>query len=191
MRRIIVVVPLVAVAVLAFIGATGWGVLRYTAQPSFCNSCHMMHTRFVSWKRSAHSTAATCIQCHSEPGLWEEIKAHLNGARYLYVMLSGEKSGPLLRAEVSDASCLRCHPRAGLPEVIRNHRVQHNTHLDRGIQCANCHAGLVHGDLYGGQARPAMQLCVDCHAKRNPILTVCQACHVQPISSATFVRLPR
>jgi nitrate/TMAO reductase-like tetraheme cytochrome c subunit len=185
-----IVLVIVVLAVIVMAGG-GWGVLTYTAQPAFCNSCHIMNTRFVSWQRSAHSSAATCIECHSEPGTWEEIKAHLNGARYLYVMLTGEKSGPLLRAEVSDASCLQCHPRTQLPEVIHTHRVLHDTHLSRNVSCTDCHAGLVHGTLYGGQARPPMQLCMDCHAQRSPLLTACETCHLQPTGPAVFSRLPR
>ena len=173
------------------VAALGWGAMTYTSQPSFCNNCHLMNTRFVSWQRSPHMAAATCIQCHSEPGRWEELKAHLNGARYLYVMLTGEKSGPFIKAEVSDASCLRCHRRERLPNVVRNHRILHVKHLDARLNCANCHAGLVHGNLYGGQARPAMQLCIDCHAERTPILAACQACHLPPVASAALLRAPR
>jgi ribosomal protein L40E len=49
----------------------------------------------------------------------------------------------------------------------------------------------VHGSLYGGQTRPAMQLCMECHAQRGPLLTACQTCHVQPMRPALFSRLPR
>jgi nitrate/TMAO reductase-like tetraheme cytochrome c subunit len=169
----------------------GWGVMTYTATPTFCNSCHVMNTRFVSWQRSAHGDVATCIECHSEPGWWGELKAHINGARYLYVMVTGEKTGPLIRAEVSDASCLRCHHLDQLPDVVRQHRVLHAKHMGLGLSCVDCHAGLVHGNLYGGHTQPVMDRCVGCHAKRRPVLVACQGCHVQASMPAGFFRAPR
>ncbi|HXH13369.1 MAG TPA: NapC/NirT family cytochrome c [Alphaproteobacteria bacterium] len=191
MTKFIGVGLLLAGVTLAVIVGLGWGVMVYTATPDFCNSCHVMNTRYVSWRRSPHMAAATCIECHSEPGWWGELRAHLNGARYLVVLLTGEMSGPLIRAEVSDASCLECHPAAQLPETVRNHRILHTTHLARGLHCADCHAGLVHGTLYGGQARPAMTLCVECHARHSPLLAACQTCHVQMAVPAAGFQLVR
>src|SRR5918994_7087221 len=95
----------VAGIVVALLGLAAWGAVAYTARPDFCASCHLMQTRYVSWKRSPHYAAATCIQCHSEPGLIGEVKAHLNGTRYLWVILTGDKSGTILRAAVSSATC--------------------------------------------------------------------------------------
>jgi cytochrome c nitrite reductase small subunit len=186
-----VAVVLVAASIVALMVGLGWGVMTYTATPSFCNSCHVMNTRFVSWQRSPHGDVATCLECHSEPGSWGELRAHINGSRYLAVMVTGEKTGPLIRAEVSNESCLHCHPAVQLPDVVRQHRVSHITHIDMGVSCVDCHAGLIHGDLYGGQPRPVMERCIDCHAKRRPLLVACQSCHVQPQISAGFLRIPR
>jgi hypothetical protein len=58
----------------------------------------------------------------------------------------------VIRAEVSDASCLHCHHLDQLSDVVHNHRVLHAKHLDLGVKCSDCHAGLVHGNLYGCQA---------------------------------------
>jgi cytochrome c nitrite reductase small subunit len=165
--------------------------MTYTATPAFCNSCHVMNMRFVSWQRSSHGDVATRIECHSEPGWWGEVKAHIDGARDLYVMVSREKTGPLIRAEVSEASCLRCHPMDQLPDIVHHHRVLHAKHMARELRCVDCHAGLVPGDLYGSRPRPVMQRCVDCHARRRPLLVSCQSCHVQPTVSAGVPRVPR
>lgn len=167
-----------------------WGVITYTGSPAFCASCHIMQTRYVSWQRSPHGGKATCIQCHSEPDAWGELKAHLNGTRYLYVMLTGEKSAPILKATVAAATCERCHAAETLPEATRTHRILHREHLDREIECTACHAGLVHGSLYGRQARPAMEGCVGCHARESPVLAACRACHLQPVTG-TPERLAR
>ncbi|MCI0484535.1 MAG: NapC/NirT family cytochrome c [candidate division NC10 bacterium] len=168
---------LVVIGIGAF---AAWGVVSYTASPSFCASCHLMQTRYVSWQRSPHWGKATCIQCHSEPGIWGELKAHLNGTRYLYVMLTGEKSGPILRAAVESATCAHCHPAESLPEATRAQQIRHRAHLALGIECTACHAGLVHGTLYGHQAKPAREACVACHAKESPVLGAIGASAFRP-----------
>jgi cytochrome c nitrite reductase small subunit len=66
--RLVVLGLLLAAVVLAIVIGLGWGVMAYTSMPDFCNSCHVMNTRYVSWQRSPHGAAATCIECHSEPG---------------------------------------------------------------------------------------------------------------------------
>lgn len=161
-----------------------WGVMTYTGSPTFCAGCHVMETRYMSWRRSSHGEKATCIQCHSDPGTWGELKAHLNGTRYLYVMLTGEKSGPILKASVESAVCERCHSVDLLPEVLRAHKILHGVHRARGIECTGCHAGLVHGNLHGSQPRAAMRGCVTCHAKESPSLVACQTCHIQPVAGS-------
>lgn len=160
----------VAGIAMAVLGLATWGAVAYTARPDFCGSCHLMQTRYVSWKRSPHHSAATCIQCHSEPGRFGEIKAHLDGTRYLWVMLTGEKSGAILRADVSSETCGQCHAVAWLPEATATLRIGHRLHLGLGIQCSECHAGLVHGSLYGHQARPDVATCFRCHASERRLL---------------------
>jgi len=182
---------LLLLLVVVGIGAAGaWGVMRYTGSPGFCASCHVMETRYVSWQRSPHREKATCIQCHSEPGPWGELRAHLNGTRYLYVMLTGEKSGPILRAAVASETCRHCHATLTLPEATSTHRVLHGVHLARAIECTACHGGLVHGSLYGHQARPAMETCVGCHARESQVLLSCRTCHVEGVG-AGVARLSR
>jgi nitrate/TMAO reductase-like tetraheme cytochrome c subunit len=172
---------LVLVLVVAGVGVLAtWGVATYTASPDFCASCHVMETRHVSWLRSGHAGKATCIECHSDPGPWGELKAHLNGTRYLYVMLSGEKSGPILRAHVPGATCAHCHAPASLPEARPDGRIAHREHLARGLECTACHAGLVHGSFYGRQALPAAETCVACHAKESPVAVPGSARRAQP-----------
>lgn len=178
---------LVVAGVLLAVGVSAWGVVAYTAQPSFCASCHVMQTRFASWQRSPHAGRATCIECHAEPGAWGELKAHLNGTRYLYVMLTGEKSGPILRAEVAVQTCLACHPREGLAESTRVHEIRHRAHLARGFDCTACHAGLVHGSLSGDGARPAMERCAECHERQGAVsVGQCSACH-RPVPGSPLV----
>jgi collagenase-like PrtC family protease len=39
--------------------------------------------------------------------------------------------------------------------------------MELGLKCVDCHARLVHDNLYGRQARPVMGCCVDYHTKRR------------------------
>lgn len=184
-RRTVWLTLALVVVVVGIGGLAAWGALAYTGSPQFCASCHVMETRYVSWRRSPHFGQATCIQCHSEPGPWGEFRAHLNGTRYLYVMLTGEKSGPILRAAVERATCEHCHRADGLPAATRTVRIEHRSHLAREIECVACHAGLVHGSLYGQQALPAARTCVNCHASESPILTRVGRVSATPAPSGT------
>ena len=171
-----VLITLLGLAVLGV--ALTAGALRYTDQPSFCGSCHPMTTRYVSWQRSTHAERAACLDCHSEPGAAGEIKAHLDGARYLFVVLTTEGAGTIIRARVSNESCQRCHAAADLPDVVRQHRVAHRSHWRREISCADCHGNLVHGSLHGGAVRPSMATCIGCHTKTSPaVMAACATCH--------------
>lgn len=154
-----------------------YGGIKYTSQPSFCASCHAMETRYVSWLRSSHGSKAGCMDCHSEPGAWNEFKAHMNGLRYLWVQVTGEKTGPVVVAEVSDVSCAKCHPAEDLKNVIRGHQVDHSRHLSRDIGCAQCHERIVHGTFSGKPIRPSMTTCVECHQKTGRLTAGCQTCH--------------
>ena len=40
---------------LAGIGVMAIAAVEVTGQPGFCNSCHVMHPYYDSWKQSAHS----------------------------------------------------------------------------------------------------------------------------------------
>ena len=188
--RAVWAIPVLVVVVVGVGVVAAWEVMNYTASPGFCATCHLMQTRYVSWQRSPHWEKATCIECHSEPGRLGELKAHLSGTRYLYVMLTGEKTGPILRASVGSATCAQCHPANALREGTATHPPFHGRHLRRGVECAACHAGLVHGSLYGRQARPSMETCVDCHERQGPIMVACRTCHVQPVRG-TLARLAR
>lgn len=168
---IVIFAALIVVAI-AFLGVYTWA-----STPAFCNICHIMSTRYVSWNRSMHWNKATCIQCHSEPGTIGELRAHLQGGRYLYSLITGARTRTVLTAQVSNASCERCHEPNELGELVRGHDPNHVRHLEIGINCAQCHDNLVHGTLAGTPFRSYMASCNDCHRENDPATQSCTTCH--------------
>jgi len=149
------------VAVTGTLALMTWAALAYTGQPGFCATCHLMQTRYVSWARSDHSRAAACMDCHAEPGALGEIKAHLNGARYLWVLATGRPQ-VILRAEVPQGTCAKCHPIEDLPTEAEGVRLAHRAHFGADVRCEECHAGF-HNDLGGGDLRSGFDGCTRCH----------------------------
>lgn len=133
----------------------------YTSSSYFCASCHEMSTQYVSWRRSSHKDVA-CMNCHSEPGIIGEVKTHLKGSRQVFVHMTRLYSRGELFAEVKDSSCQRCHQ--DIKETDTRFRSIHLQHAEVRMNCVDCHAGLVHGDIGGGFPYQQM-LCKRCHPK--------------------------
>jgi len=157
------------------------GLLAWSSTPRFCASCHLMETRYVSWRNSDHAAETTCLSCHAEPGTRGELKAHIAGARYLYAYISGRISGPILMAEVPNANCHKCHPSEQLsehPNPRQVHHTYHDLHLDKGLQCTACHGGLAHATMLPVKTRSAMSFCEKCHMQRSMAIRTCNRCHL-------------
>jgi cytochrome c nitrite reductase small subunit len=173
-KRRLGVYLLIGIPLLVLIGfATSKSAIDYTSKPSFCGSCHLMQTRYVSWERSLHN-GATCFQCHSEPGLVGEVQAKLNGIKYLYYEYEGYRDVQILRAEVSNASCMRCHTIEEMDEKmqraispIQNPPTSHSSHVkDLNISCTACHGNIMHVTLEG-TSKKALGACKDCHKQTD------------------------
>ena len=55
----------IQLAILGVIVATisAVGFIEYSAQPGFCDNCHIMEPYYDSWQLSSHKDVP-CIQCH-------------------------------------------------------------------------------------------------------------------------------
>lgn len=157
-------------------------VLTYgwLSTPQFCNTCHIMSTRYAGWHRSGHVGNATCIQCHSEPGTFGEFKAHLSGARYLWAIVTGRQTSDVLRSEVGDATCIECHAVDQMRTGFEPHDPDHGLHRSLGVTCTRCHDNVSHGRLFGGPSEAPMKQCPDCHTTLDRVSMRCQGCHFQP-----------
>jgi len=178
---------LTSVAICAVLAA----FIGYSSTPRFCASCHIMETRYVSWKNSDHADVTNCLSCHSEPGTLGEIKAHLAGSRYLYAYIKGEVSRPILLAEVPNQNCFKCHEKEQLKEGLgptEIHATYHAIHLDKGLSCVACHGGLAHATMVPVKSRSAMSLCQRCHKAEGGTLIACARCHPSGPSGPPFLK---
>jgi len=172
---------IIAGAVLFILVVTAGGMAVYSKQSSFCGSCKIMQTRYVAWERSTHARSvhamADCIECHSEPGIIGEFRAHLNGARYVAERLTGTHAGPLLGAKVYTRACEQCHKVSDI--VVKNpgHHVNHAAHLEHNVQCFQCHVNLAHGTLLGRPNVHPMETCAACHSQQQFQMSTCTRCH--------------
>ena len=164
--------------------------ITYTSTPRFCSSCHIMKTRYVSWKYSDHADYTNCLSCHAEPGLTGELKAHLAGSRYVYSFLRGEVSRTILMAEVPNDNCFKCHEEAQLkekPGAGESHDTYHKIHIAKELHCVECHGGLAHATMLPVKARSAMTLCQRCHQRGTAAFLACATCHPSgPTAPAYF-----
>lgn len=105
---------LLSAVVLGGIGAlTIGGAEYYTAQPSFCRSCHIMEPYWQSWIRDVHGSEydIACVDCHYAPGERHTLNAKFKGLSQAVSYFSGRAGASRPRAHVNDESCLRsgCH----------------------------------------------------------------------------------
>lgn len=179
---------LVLVGVVVALLVVGGLLYSWMSTPGFCNTCHIMSTRYVSWHRSVHWNKTGCLDCHAEPGTIGEIKAHINGARYLWSLVTGAAAGKVLRTEVPNVSCLVCHKVETLGAEVQGHDSDHDAYLKEGIACTTCHDNLVHGTIFGNPLYSPMKTCTDCHREPDPAIAGCTNCHTkQGVVLRTFL----
>lgn len=168
MKKTLVIGIGVVVVVLVAIGAAG---TYYTSKSATCGTCHEMRTPYVSWQHSTHDSVQ-CMECHSDPGLWGQIVAKVEGAQRLAVHFTG--TFDLIRAEVDNEICLQCHPNFKENDrlvALADHPLLerfpvHQRHEPLDLKCTNCHARMVHGRLHTSQPAAA-ENCRECHEERG------------------------
>lgn len=185
-------IAIVAGVVLFVLAVMAGGMAVYTKQSGFCASCKIMQTRYVAWERSTHARSihaqADCIECHSEPGVVGEFRAHLNGARYVLERITGGHRGPLLGAKVYTKACEECHKPTEI--VVKNpgHAINHVAHLTHNLECFQCHINLAHGTLLGEPSAHPMETCASCHRRQQFQMSRCTVCHPKVMIDNLFLR---
>lgn len=188
----------VQLAILGVIVATlgTIGFVQYSAQPGFCDNCHVMEPYYQSWASSTHRNVP-CIQCHYAPGIKAEAMGKIQAANQVVKYITGTYDVKPW-AEIEDAACLRsgCHSERQL-EVEVNYRgvtfnhTQHLGELRRGkdLRCTSCHSQIVQGE----HLTVTESTCFLCHFKDRPAgapIGGCTGCHTSPplvTSPAGFV----
>jgi nitrate/TMAO reductase-like tetraheme cytochrome c subunit len=179
---ILIVVTFIAVLV---IGTSEW----YTAQPTFCGSCHIMQKAHKSWEKSKHKNVK-CVECHYAPGESHAMKAKFKGLGQLFTYLATEEGEVRKPAVINDLSCMtaECHPQQKLKEdkVSYNKRIYyiHKTHFDQTIEgqklhCDTCHQHVTPG-LHFQVPREACFLCHFKNVQFNEGRSKCSFCHDIP-----------
>ena len=166
-----------------------FGAVHHTAQPQFCNSCHMMEPYYDSWVDSAHAEVG-CIECHYEPGSLETLEGKFKALSQLAKYVT-RTAGTKPWAEVSDQSCMRsgCHSVRMLegPVQFGHVKFDHRHHLlesqrGRRLRCVTCHSQIMQRQHFS--VTPSV--CFTCHFKpdangvRPEKTSDCLICHGPP-----------
>ncbi|WP_042463052.1 NapC/NirT family cytochrome c [Neobacillus dielmonensis] len=176
---------------LIVIGGGGYGVIAFTNSPTFCSSCHEMAPEYSTYTASAHNNI-TCVQCHIKPGAVNMITHKMKSLKEVYYHVTGVPEQIVQTEEeaVTNQNCLQCHSKNRLVTASGDLKVNHKGHIDEGIPCISCHAGVVHakiaarginteevrGNYDEATAQkimekkymaPNMGTCIDCHDKVN------------------------
>jgi nitrate/TMAO reductase-like tetraheme cytochrome c subunit len=179
----------ILLVLVASIGAVGF--IEYSAQPGFCDNCHIMVPYYESWKHSSHHDVP-CIQCHYAPGIKAEAMGKFQAANQVVKYITGTY-GTKPWAEIEDAACLRsgCHVEAKLSAVVdyagvQFSHAQHLGELRRGkqLRCTSCHSQIVQGS----HLAVTQETCFLCHFKgRKPGDPIggCVGCHKSPPNVVT------
>ncbi|MBI4539574.1 MAG: NapC/NirT family cytochrome c [Gemmatimonadetes bacterium] len=173
----------IVMVVIAAFGTAGF--LEYSAQPGFCNNCHIMEPYYQSWLQSSHNTVP-CIKCHYAPGIKAEAMGKVQAANQVVKYITrtyGEKPW----AEIEDAACTRegCHLEqelgiVSLDGILFDHQ-EHLSELRRGkqLRCTSCHSQIVQGE----HVTVTVSTCFLCHFKDRPPgqpVGGCLSCHRTP-----------
>ena len=182
-NKLFIVIFIVAAIVL--IGFSGGYV--YVGTNKFCGyTCHQMKTRAVIWSKSSHNHIK-CIECHAEPGIAGEFKAHLDGMNYFKSFVKGKTQNLTIFATHRNPArlkaCIHCHPEDKLIEETDDIRIDHVSHVVRDeFLCTDCHKDMIHGEhsLKVDLVKPEEKNCVACHLKEGAN-THCQSCHKRKV----------
>jgi cytochrome c-type protein NapC len=175
---------------IVFISA-GVGVNSYTNSPSFCASCHELAPEYMTYRESSHNQIS-CVQCHEKPGLINIIQGKKDLLHDVYTHFKNKPKQILEtnKLAVSNENCLQCHSKNRLVTASGDLKVNHKGHIEKGIPCITCHAGVAHSKIAertiniqqnlkywtkvntvklikDQYVKPNMGTCIDCHNKVN------------------------
>jgi nitrate/TMAO reductase-like tetraheme cytochrome c subunit len=120
---------------------------------TFCGSCHIMEPYLASLESDdtdsipaihfqnnwvAQKTA--CFDCHSEYGMWGNIKAKANGLRHVLVNYTNPPKGDIeLYKPYKNSDCLHCHGASKKFNQSENHVDDLEDILAGELGCLECH----------------------------------------------------
>lgn len=136
------VVLLLAIVVI-LIGVGGAG-LKVTSSDSFCISCHEMQPENLTFQATSHSRYS-CTTCHVTPGVGNYIQEKLKVIGYIGKHLTNKYTQPIVAsAAIPNQVCEGCHSNMRKITASGDINIPHDKHLQQGIACTACHAGVAH-----------------------------------------------
>ncbi len=150
---------------IVFWGGFHWA-LEMTNTEKFCVSCHEMETNFEEYKETVHynnrsGVRATCPDCHV-PKQWQhKIVAKIMASKDVYHTVMGTIDTPEKYEEhrlgmaskswekmkkTDSRECRNCHKFDYMDFTVQENRAaaNHQTALDEGKTCIDCHQGIAH-----------------------------------------------
>lgn len=167
--------------------------------PKTCALCHAMLPHYRTWEASAHQRAS-CVTCHQQPGLEGFVRFQTALGRMAYRYLTNSYYLPVtMRGKMSADTCFNCHALNRAVSASGNLTVPHTQHEQVGVNCLECHTGVVHANIARRSVALSMEVtswtpsftrkqmayefrllpkndCLECHRQRLAALD-CSACH--------------
>ncbi len=169
-KTTIIIISIIAFVVIVLL-VIGYA---YAGTPSFCGTCHIMKEYVTSWKDSSHAAKnIDCLDCHAKPGSLGVLSAYFAGLKRAALYFTGSYQKP--KTVVSNNICFNCHLTT---QDIKKRSVlveHYEVHLSKeDINCADCHAQLVHKAPKARLTRAVSDSWVGAKA--------CSRCHFKPMS---------
>jgi nitrate/TMAO reductase-like tetraheme cytochrome c subunit len=114
-----------------------------TDRPNFCKTCHTMVPFYDAWQQGAHKDV-WCIDCHIGSGMLPRFEHKFVALNEVYAQFFRRNTFPNYNADVPNARCERCHPDVARQTTTPTAKFSHVTHMNKGVQCALCHASTGH-----------------------------------------------
>jgi len=161
--------------------ALGYG-FSYTSQASFCAKCHELQPAIKAWQTSLHAEVE-CNVCHAT-GFVDKLqqKVDLVGRTYrhftkAYPRLINEDSK--LSKKIDNDGCLQCHTPKRVITPRKDLIMDHNVHIEKGVNCTTCHNRAGHPTSSGYKDFISMEGCFRCHGLSKTALAPgrCDKCH--------------
>jgi len=172
------------VVLAVFLAAIGYG-LSYTSKPEFCANCHELKPQINSWQNISLHAEVDCAVCHY-PGFFgfAKQKAQLIEDTYRHFTNSYEKPinrDSSLSKKVDNDACLGCHSPKREFTPKRGLRMNHEIHMEKGVNCTTCHNRAGHPELPQYKSFISMEGCFRCHGLSKTALAPgrCTACHTK------------
>lgn len=175
------------VVVLCVLGGVG---MSATSSNKFCISCHEMAPEAMTTQLTSHSKLS-CVSCHAGEGVGNYLKYKVKIASFIFKHFTGHVPDQIVTTSpIPSQVCESCHSNTRVVTATGDINIPHDKHLEQGITCTACHAGVSHSYIAErgltkkadmatwtsekaksvsnvDASKTAMEACLDCHEQVN------------------------